>query len=68
MQNPWLNLWVDAFETWSSGVREFWLSEMHRQQSALMREATHQQMESWTRAWTVLPMELMGKMGGGCRA
>jgi hypothetical protein len=38
-------------------VREFWLAEAHRHQSALMETATDQMMQSWMRAWTVLPFK-----------
>jgi len=59
MTNPWMNLWRDAANNYAQGIQNFWLGEMQRHQTALMQEGARLSSQSWLKAWTVLPFNLM---------
>jgi hypothetical protein len=59
MPTFWMDFWTNAAGNWTNGVRGFWEAEMQRQQQAMMNEAANQALQSWVRAWTVLPFSML---------
>jgi hypothetical protein len=49
--NPLLSMWLSGANAWSNAGRGFWMAELQRQQTAMMKEATEQMFRFWTGAW-----------------
>ena len=52
MTNPFLSLWLSAFNSAAGAARGFWLAEMQRQQTAMMNQMMRQSTQFWTGVWT----------------
>ena len=55
MTNPWLSLWLSAFNSWAGVARGAWAAEMQRQQTAMTNDMTEQWLRFWTGAWMMPP-------------
>lgn len=55
MKNPWLSLWLSGANAWAGAMRGYWSSEMARQQTQMMNEATKQMTRLWCGAWMAQP-------------
>ena len=51
MTNPFLSLWLSAFNSAAGAARGFATAELHRQQTAMWREMTRQTLDFWSGAW-----------------
>ncbi len=51
MKNPMMSLWLSAANSWAGPLRGAWTAELHRQQSAMMKEMVQQGMKFWGGAW-----------------
>jgi hypothetical protein len=51
MTNPFLSLWLSAFNSAAGTARGFATAELHRQQTAMWREMTRQTLDFWSGAW-----------------
>lgn len=51
MTNPFLSLWLSAFNTALGTARGYWSAEMQRQQTAILNEMTKQSIKFWTEMW-----------------
>ena len=51
MTNPFLSLWLSAFNSAAGTARGYAAAELQRQQAAFWREMTRQTVDFWTGAW-----------------
>ena len=51
MTNPFLSMWLSAFNSAAGAARGYAAAEMQRQQQALWREMTRQATDFWSGAW-----------------
>lgn len=51
MTNPFLSLWLSAFNSAAGTARGYVAAELQRQQAAFWREMTRQTVDFWTGAW-----------------
>ena len=54
-KNPFMSLWLSAANSAGGAARGFWMSELHHQQIALMRDMTEQMLRFWSGAWMISP-------------
>jgi hypothetical protein len=52
-KNPLMSLWMSAANSAAGHARGLWMTEMQRQQSAMMQEFTKQMIGFWSGAWFV---------------
>jgi hypothetical protein len=52
-KNPLMSLWMSAANSAAGHARGLWMTEMQRQQSAMMQEFTKQMIDFWSGAWFV---------------
>ena len=69
MTNPFLSLWLSAFNTAAGTARGYAAAELQRQQAMFWREMTRQTKDFWTGAWLagmarpLVPQAKPGKSG-----
>jgi hypothetical protein len=63
MTNPFMSLWLSAFNTAAGTARGYATAELHRQQAAFWREMTRQTTDFWTGAWLAGPARSMVPQG-----
>lgn len=51
MTNPFLSMWLSAFNTAAGAARGYATAELQRQQAAFWREMVRQTTDFWTGAW-----------------
>lgn len=51
MKNPWMSMWLSAFNSAAGQTRGFWSAEMQRQQTAMMQQMTRDFWRFWADAW-----------------
>ena len=50
-KNPMMSLWMSAANSAAGHARGLWMTEMQRQQRAMMQQATRQMIDFWSGAW-----------------
>ena len=50
-KNPFLSMWLSGANSAAGSARGLWLAELHRQQTAMIREMNQQMVRFWTGAW-----------------
>lgn len=48
MRNPWMSMWLSAFNRSASTARGHALAQMNRQYQSAMTEGTRQMMQFWS--------------------
>ena len=51
MTNPFLSMWLSAFNSAAGAARGHAAAELQRQQAAFWREMTRQAVDFWSGAW-----------------
>ena len=55
MTNPFLSMWLSAFNSAAGAARGYAMAEMQRQQAALWREMMRHTLDFWSGAWLTRP-------------
>ena len=54
-KRPFMSLWLSAANSVGGSARSAWTAEMHRRQTAMMRETAGAMIRFWTGGWRLSP-------------
>jgi hypothetical protein len=60
-KNPLMSMWLSGVNAWAGAARGLWTAELHRQQTAMIKQATEQMIRFWTGAWMIPGSSNRGK-------
>jgi hypothetical protein len=60
-KNPLMSMWLSGVNAWAGAARGLWTAELHRPQTAMIKEATEQMIRFWTGACMIPGSSNRGK-------